>query len=257
MQQGKLLSICDVFIKVGGSVMDDALVATALVPHIVALADDYRIVVMTGGGRMSKRIKANQRANHTDFLPCWRGATASLDINAALFASHSTRCGLAHCRDDIARCLDAGKVAVFAAAETIFRNLVITPDFELTTDSMGLYFAKTLRAPRYVIVSNVDGVFDCDPEPDTIKAPFSRLNVQELERLPSSKLDSQFPEWFRRYRVPTWVVNGKYPSRVSACIQGKATLGTEIVLEQERVGTGAAAAAAERREGSADWHATG
>lgn len=254
VQQEQLPSVCDVFIKVGGSIMDDALATTALVPHIVALAEHCRIVVMAGGGRISKRIKANQRAAHTDFLPCWRGATASLDTNAILFASHSPRCVVTQCVAEMSRCLDEGKVAVFAAAEAIFRSLVIKPDFEVTTDSMGLYFAKVLNASRYIIVSNVDGVFEHNPDPETLDMPFLRLSVDELEKLPSSKLDNLFPQWFRTYTLPTFVVNGKYPPRVSAAIQGKATLGTEIVLEN---GFGADArrdAELERLKASTDLH---
>jgi aspartokinase-like uncharacterized kinase len=128
---------------------------------------------------------------------------------------------------EMIRCFDAGKIAVFAPAHMLFGNLHFVPDWRITTDSMAVYFASTLRASRCVIVSNVDGVYEKWPDSGP---PIRRISVSELERLPSSKLDSAFPSFFRSYPVATMVVNGQHPNRVSAAVRGDETVGTEIVL---------------------------
>lgn len=219
---------CDVFIKVGGSILDQEVATAALVSSVTALSGDFRVVILTGGGQAVKRIKANQRTFGTPFYACWRAGVLCLDVTAHLLASYATRFTVASSLTDISACLGAGNIAVFAPAGTILNSLELTPDWEVTTDSMGLYFASLLGARRYVVVSDVDGVYDRRPQEHAGAAPIARLGVEELEQLPTSKLDHSFPAYFRRYALPTVVVNGKYPQRVSAAIRGERTVGTEI-----------------------------
>jgi aspartokinase-like uncharacterized kinase len=118
-------------------------------------------------------------------------------------------------------------LAVLAPAAKIVSDLVLFPDYEVTTDSMGLYFANLMGARRYVVISNVDGIYLDGPL--TAAEPLSSLTPQELETLRSSKLDSAFPDFFRRYGLPTVVVNGQHPHRVHEAICGRPTVGTRIV----------------------------
>jgi aspartokinase-like uncharacterized kinase len=222
-------SLCDVFLKIGGSILDKDALTAALVPPIAALSRERRIVILPGGGQAVKRIKANQRRHETDFHSCWVPAVLNLDVNAGILASYSRLLGAASSADEIAACLEAGRVAVFAAAGTVFNNLQLTPDFGTTTDSMGLYFAHVLGAHRYVIVSNVDGMYEDKPDEGVSAAAIAHLTLEQLERLPSSKLDPSFPQYLRRYRIPTLIVNGAYPDRVAAAILGRPTIGTEVV----------------------------
>jgi aspartokinase-like uncharacterized kinase len=221
--------VCDVFIKMGGSILDDASQTEMLVPHIAALAARHRILILVGGGRIAKRLKGNQRTRHTDFYRSWRAGVLCHDVNAALLASYSSTFEVAATAGEMFRCFDAGKIAVFAPANMLFGNLHFVPDWRITTDSMAVYFANTLRARRCVIVSNVDGVHA--KWPDT-GPPLARISVAELELLPSSKLDYAFPAFFRRFPVPTTIVNGQHPERVAAAICGHETIGTEILISQ-------------------------
>jgi aspartokinase-like uncharacterized kinase len=219
---------CDVFLKIGGSILDEDVLTAELVLQIAALSCKQRILILPGGGQAVKRIKANQRRHAVDFYSCWIPAVLCLDVNAGILASYSKVFEMVSCAEEIAACFDNSRVAVFAAAGAVLNSLHLTPDFQATTDSMGLYFARAFGARRYVIVSNVDGIYHDMPEEGASAAAIPHLTVEQLERLPSSKLDPSFPEYFRRYSVPTFIVNGRYPSRVSAAICGDPTVGTEI-----------------------------
>jgi aspartokinase-like uncharacterized kinase len=220
--------VCDVFVKIGGSILDGEAATAALIPAITALPGNSRIVILTGGGQAVKRIKANQRSLGTPFYACWRSGVLCLDVTAHLLASYSTRFTVAASLTDISACLGSGHIAVFAPAGAILNSLDLTPDWEVTTDSMGLYFAAALGARRYVIVSDVDGIYARRPEELTCGPPIALIRVEELEQLATSKLDRTFPAYFRRYARPTVVVNGRHPERVSAALCGERTVGTEI-----------------------------
>ena len=222
--------LCDVFLKIGGSILDKDALTSNLVPHITALSREKRIVILPGGGQAVKRIKTNQQHHDIDFHSTWITAVLCLDVNAGVLASYSRLLTAASSAEEMAACFEAGNVAVFAAAGNVFTNLNLTPDFRATTDSMGLYFAKTLGARRYVVVSDVDGIYENKPEEGSLATAIAHLTLEQLERLPSSKLDPSFPEFFRRYPVPTLIVNGRHPDRVGAAIRGDPTIGTEIAI---------------------------
>jgi aspartokinase-like uncharacterized kinase len=220
---------CEVFVKIGGSILDQEPLTATLVPHLVALAGRHRIVILTGGGQRVKRIKANQRRAGTSFYDCWKAGVDCIEVNAHLLASYSTSFKIVSCLADLGACFEADGIAVFAPAGAIVNSLELVPDWQVTTDSMGLYFAHRLRARRYVIVSDVHGIYEHPPEQDTSSPPLAHLKIEQLERLPASKLDPVFPTYFRRYPLATVVVNGKHPNRVSAAILGEPTVGTSIV----------------------------
>jgi aspartokinase-like uncharacterized kinase len=221
--------VCDVFVKIGGSIMDDADCAAGLIPGLVALSKEMRLVAMSGGGRVAKRIVANQRRFGSDFFNSWKSGVASLDVHAGLLASYSPDFALAASVFEIADRIARGRMAVLAPAAKIVSDLAMFPDYEVTTDSMGLYFASLLGARRYVVVSNVDGIYGRLPESEHALQIFPRLTPEAMENLASSKLDRAFPAYFRRYPLPTIVVNGKHPQRVSDAVRGRPTTGTWIV----------------------------
>lgn len=221
---------CDVFVKLGGSILDQDAATAALIPRITELARRHRILVLTGGGQTVKRIKANQRSQGTHFYSCWRAGVFCLEVNAYLLASYSTQFTVVSSLADIEACFATGNIGVFAPLAAMVNSLHFVPDWEETTDSIGLHFASTLGARRYVIISDVDGIFDKRPEGSSSRAPIPCLGVNELERLPSSKLDSAFARYFRRQGLPTVIVNGRHPDRVGAAICGEPTIGTRIDL---------------------------
>lgn len=231
--QSEQQASCDVFVKLGGSILDQEAATTTLVPHITELARKHRILILTGGGQAAKRIKANQRQGGTDFYRCWRAGVLCLEVNAHLLASYSTHFTVVSSLTDIAACFATGNIGVFAPLGAIVNSLYLVPDWEATTDSIGLHFASTLGARHYVIVSDVDGIYEKRPGEALCGAPISHLSVDELERLPSSKVDPAFSAYFRRQALPTIIVNGRHPERVSAAIRGEPTLGTRIEASKE------------------------
>lgn len=225
-------NLCDVFIKIGGSILDHEAATAALVPCLTELVGSIRMLILTGGGQVAKRIKANQIKQGHDFYQFWRATGLTPEINAWLLASYSKAFAVVSCAAEIVACLESGKIPVFAPTGAILNSLYFLPDWLVTTDSIGLQFANLSGARRYVIVSDVDGIYESKPEGGLDTAPIPRLTGQDLERLPSSKLDRGFVDYLRRYPLPTIIVNGRHPDRLSAAIRGAPTLGTEIVCER-------------------------
>lgn len=221
--------LCDVFVKIGGSILDHDDKTTALVPTLTSLAARLRVLILTGGGQAAKRIKANQVKHGGDFYRFWKATGLFPEVNAYLLASYSTTFAVVSCAAEIRTCFEAGQIPVLAPAGAILNSLYFLPDWLVTTDSMGLHFAKHSGARRYVIVSDVDGIYEHLPGEGMQGSPIARMTAKDLQRLPSSKLDRGFSDYHRHFCLPTIIVNGHYPERVGAAICGTPTLGTEIV----------------------------
>src|ERR1700733_7122294 len=80
--RGLQLQLCDVFLKIGGSILDKDNLTSELIPHITALSREKRIVLLPGGGKAVKRIKSNQQRHDIDFHSAWITAVLCLDVNA-------------------------------------------------------------------------------------------------------------------------------------------------------------------------------
>lgn len=220
--------LCDVFIKIGGSILDHEESTAALVPALTALRSQFRLVVFTGGGQAVKRVQANQKKYGSDFYRTWKATALFPEVTAHLLASYSTAFTVVSGAAEIAACCEARNIAVLSPAAAIANSLYFLPDWLATTDSQGLYFAKNCGARRYVIVSNVDGIYDSSSGEVGRGRPIPHLTVEGLERLGAFKPDRRFADYFRRFPVPTTIVNGNHPDRVRAAICGTSTLGTEI-----------------------------
>lgn len=224
---------CDVFIKFGGSILNDDRSTAALVSHIAALAKLRRIVILPGGGHAVKRIKATHSQYSGDFHTCWRAAVLCIDVNAGMLAAYSKLFTVVSSVGEISACFASGNIAILAPSQAILNSLKLLPDWQPTTDSMGLYFAGQLQAKRYVIISDVHGIYEAKPASETNQPPLPGVTADELERLVSSKLDPLFPSYFRSYPISTFVVNGRYPERVDLAILGEETIGTKILLSRD------------------------
>jgi 5-(aminomethyl)-3-furanmethanol phosphate kinase len=237
LPQPERRDLCDVFVKIGGSILDHDASTAALVPNLIEPGRRHRILILTGGGQSAKRIKANQTRNGGDFYRFWRATGLCPEVNAYVLASYSNSFSIVSCAAEISACFAAGNIAVFAPTGAILNSLYFFPNWLVTTDSMGLHFANQSGARRYVIVSDVDGIYHHKPENGACMAPIARLSIAELGRLSSSKLDPGFAGYFRCFPLSTFIVNGNHPDRVGAAICGLPTVGTEIVVpERESAG---------------------
>src|SRR5262245_21408759 len=116
------MSLCDVFVKLGGSILDEETSTAALVPQLTALSREYRISILTGGGQTVKRIKANQMSHSTDFHGCWKAGVLCLEVNANLLASYSRTFSVVSCAADLLTCFESGRIAILAPAGAILSS---------------------------------------------------------------------------------------------------------------------------------------
>jgi aspartokinase-like uncharacterized kinase len=148
----------DVFVKIGGSVLDDLIATKSLMDALLAVADNVAVVALPGGGAAAKRMKQAQRDLQLRFETCWLTGFKIVDTNALFLSSFSSKLHYAASMQAVRP--QAGRLTILSPYEFARSDPTFERSWDITTDSMGCYFAHTLGATRYVIVTNVDGIFD-------------------------------------------------------------------------------------------------
>src|SRR6185437_3388552 len=96
---------------------------------------------------------------------------------------------------------------------------------------MGAYFAHLLGAKKYLLLKDVDGVFDGDPRSGGSRL-FRRISARSLMALRTSAVDKVFPGFILRNAINCWIINGLRPARVHEFLRGRPTIMTEIIPDE-------------------------
>ncbi|RLF63068.1 MAG: hypothetical protein DRN31_03180 [Thermoplasmata archaeon] len=106
-----------------------------------------------------------------------------------------------------------------------------------STDAVGAMLASAVKADRFVIATDVDGIYDSDPKKNKDAKKFDSISIKELRRLSpdtwdkagkSSAIDGIACRIIDENRISTYVVNGKDLESLENAIYGREFRGTII-----------------------------
>jgi len=98
----------------------------------------------------------------------------------------------------------------------------------VTSDSIAAYVAGLINADMLILLKDVDGVFSGDPKKNRDVIMFERINAKNLKKIKSSCLDKEFPDFIKKFKLKSYVINGKTPERLEDLLNGKRFVGTTI-----------------------------
>lgn len=223
-----------VAISVGGSIAAPDDLDTSLLKGLARVLKDASrrrdLLVVVGGGRLSRRYIASARALGADEGSLdWVGIDATR-LNARLV---------------IAALGDAAYHGVpqdFGEALTAVRTFPIVvmggthPGH--TTDAVTAMLAEVARAEVLLILTNVDGVYTADPKVDPDARRLDRITASELIGIVGSQsasagspgvVDPMAARILQRSRIPTKVLDGRDLEGVRAALGDRAFKGTLVV----------------------------
>ena len=108
-----------------------------------------------------------------------------------------------------------------------------------STDMVGAELAKKLQASRFVIATNVDGIYDKDPNIHPHARQLPEIHIDELINTYGTQwntagknmvIDAPALRIIKEARIPTVVVNGKRLDQLEQSLIGKPFHGTAITL---------------------------
>jgi 5-(aminomethyl)-3-furanmethanol phosphate kinase len=222
----------DAVIKVGGSLAQTPEVLRALCVELCQIAEDYKVVVVPGGGRFADAVREFDEKYALPPVVSHRMAILAMD-QYGLVLSHLIP--ESHCINsfkEVKSIREDKKVPVFLPSKLMLHDDSLEVSWDVTSDSIVAYIAHRLHAERVILVTDVNGVFTKDPKKFADAKLMSEVSVRELlSYAERTCVDKFLPKYLSKNPIDCYVVNGKYPERINAVLSGRKTICTRLVAD--------------------------
>ncbi|MCK4995983.1 MAG: UMP kinase [Thermoplasmatales archaeon] len=219
-----------IVISIGGSVIlsEDADVSffNKFKTLLEKLAKNYKIYLVVGGGKTARTyIKLGRKLNfEEEFLD-----EIGIDVTRANAKLLTNIFGISN--EEIPATTDKAKDMV----EPIVVMGGTTPGH--STDMVGAELAEKTNATKFIIATNVDGVYDKDPNKYTNAKQILEISIDELIKEHGTDwssagknvvIDGPALKIIKRANIPTFVLNGKKLNQLERAITDQKFNGTII-----------------------------
>jgi 5-(aminomethyl)-3-furanmethanol phosphate kinase len=215
-------------VKVGGSLAHQPEKLRSLCSRLSEFSGKFRLVVVPGGGefadtvrQLDKRFSLSNQASH-------RMAILGMDQYGLLLLDLLPTAVPSSRLKDTWKALAEGKLAVFLPAQLMQKDDPLENSWAVTSDSIALYIAHRLRAKRLLLATDVDGVYAEDPKQNPKAALIQELSVKQLLGMKRTSVDSALAGLLLKWRLDCFVLNGIYPDRIAAILEGQKNVYTHI-----------------------------
>jgi aspartokinase-like uncharacterized kinase len=192
----------------------------------------FRLVVVPGGGDFADVVRAVDARFGLSSPISHRMAVLGMDQFGLLLSGLIPRSRLVFSFGAAKGLSGSGCVVVLLPSRLVFRARSLEASWDVTSDSIAAYVAGRLSAGKLVLVTDVDGVFTGDPKRDVRAQLVEEVSASGLLELGArTSVDRFLPKLLLKFGLSCFVVNGRFPERVSQILNGEATVCTRISSE--------------------------
>ena len=231
MLQGFINYRVDATVKFGGSLLADEQACRGTVQALQSAAQDgKRLLVIPGGGPTDNTIE--ELDSRTPFVADThhRACARAQDQTGLMISDPCFSSGLraVETLEEMRHALDQGLVPVLLPSRLIFAIDPFERTWEITSDAMAVWFSWLVRCKTTLILTNVDGVYR-DGKVGSEAHFIPELTAADLMQMGHTAVDSCTPAFLVEHRLNCWVLNGKYPDRITQLlVDGGKPVGTLI-----------------------------
>ena len=221
-----------VVVSIGGSVVlsdeADALFLRKLTALFKKISNEYKLFVIVGGGKIARRyIQFGRELGFDEDTLDLIGIDVTR-VNARIITN---LLGVSN------------KEIPQTTSEALKLDLPIVvmggTNPKHSTDLVGAELAEKIKAVRFVNATNVDGIYDKDPNKFKDAKQLKEVSIDQLIEKYGTKwgtagknifMDEPALDIIKRARVPTFVVNGKRLDQLEKAMLGQPFDGTTILV---------------------------
>jgi len=215
-------------IKIGGSLANQPDSLKRLCGRLVALAEKRKLLVVPGGGSFADLVREFDRTQLLSPTAAHLMALLGMDQYGILLSSI-----VPHARTvkklKAARALQTrGLLPILLPSEMTSKDIYLEHSWNVTSDSIAARVAGLSNTSMLILVKDVDGVFDANPEEKSEAKIIRELRASELRSIGQTCVDSFLWRVLKKHRLECYVVNGRYPRRIEAILDGAPSIHTRI-----------------------------
>jgi aspartokinase-like uncharacterized kinase len=222
----------DAVIKIGGSLTSDSTALRALCVELGRTAERFRLLVVPGGGEFADVVRAVDTRFALTSQVSHRMAVLGMDQFGLLLSDLIPKARVAFSLSAVEGLSGAGRVVILLPSRLVFRARSLPASWDVTSDSIAAYVAGRLGACKLVLITDVDGVFTVDPKVDVRAELLGDVSASGLLELSArTSVDRFLPRMLLKFGLDCFVVNGRFPERVSQVLTGETAVCTHISSE--------------------------
>ena len=201
----------------------------ALCTKLNKISKEHRLVVVPGGGEFADVVRCLDERFSLSCGASHRMAILGMDQYGLLLSDLITDSVAVSKLEETKYFLDLGKLPVFLPSNLLLKEDPLENSWNVTSDSIAVYLADRLEVSKVLLVKDVDGVYPNDPK----KHPDAKLikNLSASQLLAMNKrtsVDKALPKLLLKTSIDCFVVNGLFPERVEALLEGRDAVCTLI-----------------------------
>jgi aspartokinase-like uncharacterized kinase len=222
----------DAVIKVGGSLAEDPAALRALCTKLGEIAKKHMILVVPGGGKFADVVREFDQQFALSCNISHRMAILGMDQFGLLLSQIIPNSCAIYSLNDAKQLSESKSVPIFLPSQLMFQEDPLENSWTVTSDSIATFIASRLRVSKVILVTAVDGIFTKDPKKYSDAKLIKKLSARELLKFGKrTSVDQFLPKLLLKTQVNCYVVNGKYPERIEAILEGQDTTRTLVSAE--------------------------
>ena len=216
-------------VKVGGSLAVHPEKLRTLCAKLSEVSKKVKLIVVPGGGEFADVVRNSHKRFNLSLTVSHRMAILGMDQYGFLLSDLLPHSSILNQLEYAQRILDLGKLPVFLPSNFLFSKDPLENSWDVTSDSIAVYIAGQLHASRVVLVTDVNGVYTCDPKKFSDAKLIRKLSANDLLKMNKrTSVDKFLPKLLLRLQIKCFVVNGLYPDRVESIRNGQDAVCTII-----------------------------
>ena len=216
-------------IKVGGSLAAYPEKLKALCAKLSEVSKKHKLIVVPGGGEFADTVRTLDKRFNLPPALSHRMAILALDQYGFLLSHLFPEAYVVNRLEQVRETLDLDKLPVFLPSTLLLNNDPLENSWDVTSDSIAVYTGTQLHASKVLLVTDVNGVYTCDPKKSSGAKLISKLSAGELLKMnKKTSVDRFLPKLLLKLQIECFVVNGFYPDRIEAVLDGREAVCTLI-----------------------------
>jgi 5-(aminomethyl)-3-furanmethanol phosphate kinase len=218
-----------VVVKVGGSLALYPQSLRALCKKLSVLSKKQRLVVVPGGGEFADVVRSVDKRFNLVNTTSHKMAILGMEQYGLMLTDLTPDSSNITDLEEVEKTLVSGKTPIFLPSKLLFNKNPLDNSWSVTSDSIALYLASQLHATKLLLVKDVDGIYSSDPRKDRWANLLQKVSSNQLSELPErTSVDEALPKLLSQWQIDCYVVNGLFPERIEAILDGQDSVFTLI-----------------------------
>lgn len=216
-------------IKIGGSLANTPKILIKLCEEIERIGKTHELVIIPGGSKFADVARIMDKDFNLSDIIAHKIAILGMDQFGYVLNNLIKNSYVIHQLDKIEKINKLKNIPVFLPSRFFFEKNPLENTWKITSDSISIYIAKQLKIHRVIITTNVDGIYNKDPNKFQSASLITKISAPDLNKFKlKTCVDEFLAKSIMNSKIKCFVANGRHPKRIKAIIKNKKTICTLI-----------------------------